>query len=352
MNQDRNPILDLFRAIAILTVVQVHFYVNYPLSFLNYVFEQGVLGVDIFFVLSGFLVGRIPIKQFLNQENQDFKTFYIKRFFKIIPSFYFAVFAAFLLYNCIFPNSFKFFPKNEIIYYLTFTQNYSASNVLYHAWSLCVEEHFYLLLPTSLFLFQLLFRKKKHSLKVSIILVIVAAYVIRYIGFNFNYETYAATHNRIDALLLGVLLALLDQEGHAIINKGNSMKQTNKWILLFGFIAIALGLILGGIEIIEQNNSVFYHVFYHGLIPLGTFLILSQLLYLKFKLPKWIKLVSYFSYNWYLWHYIIVFLFIEWIPDYRFAFLPYVVVSFCISFFATYYIEEPFMKLRTKILNK
>lgn len=181
---DRNPVLDLFRALAILLVVEVHFFSHYSETPFAYLLDQGALGVDVFFVLSGFLVGRSPLKQFLSGEKQKFKTFYIKRFFKIIPSFYFAILLSFLLYNYILPIPEKHFNFNELIYYFTFTQNYSGSNVLFHAWSLCVEEHFYLILPFSLFIVSLVFSRSRKALFWVLIAIIMSGYVFRFIVCN------------------------------------------------------------------------------------------------------------------------------------------------------------------------
>lgn len=353
LSSDRNPILDLFRAIAVLLVVQVHYFINFPeITFYNFLIE-GNIGVDIFFVLSGYLVSRTLLKQMSNHQSIGYKTFYLKRIFKILPSFYFAVLASYLLYNftALFPT--LYFDSSELIYYFTFTQNYSGSTILYHAWSLCVEEHFYIFLPIGLMLFSKLFGGNTKYLLGFFTLTVLFGYVFRYVSFQLDYETYASTHNRIDAIILGVILALLELRGSKWINKKHHLTSTSKLWLLLGimifFSTLCIQVVLNYQEI---ESSLFSQVLYHGLIPFSIFIILSQCLNLRIKLPGLIKLSAYFSYNWYLWHYILVQWFVMNIESTTLGIIIFTLSSFIVSALVTYLIEEPFMRLRKKVIVK
>lgn len=353
INIDRNPVLDLCRSLAILYVVIFHFMMNFPNAPFQFIYNQGHLGVDLFFIISGYLVGRQPLKLVLNNKKQNFKEFYIKRFFKIIPSFWFLILGAYLLYNVFFPFPLKTFEAGEWFYYFTFTQNYSGSNVLSHAWSLCVEEHFYIILPISLLILRLLKKSNPKQIFVFLILAIISAYLFRYIGYIIHYETYAATHNRIDALALGVLLALLELTKNNFFNLSDQLGSKQKARITLGIVILGIGLFIGGYsKAIDSIDNFYYQVLYHGFVPLGIFLILSQTLNLKFKLPIWLKLSAYFSYNWYLWHCVIVFYLVYYFEDYKVIFLPYILVTFVVSVLTTYFIEEPFMRLRNQVLIK
>lgn len=165
-------------------------------------------------------------------------------------------------------------------------------------------------------------------------------------------ETYAGTHNRIDALALGVLLAYLDINKHAFINRSDTFSLKSKGIIIWGVLLFIIGLVLGAIKIDSEQTITIVEVFYHGLVPLGVFFILTQTMHKRIKLPVWIKLSSYFSYNWYLWHYILVYYFIHYFPNSKLVFIPYVLFSFIVGVLTTYFIEEPFMRMRNKLLTK
>lgn len=146
--------INTLRAVAVVSVLFYHA----DLSF----FRGGWLGVDIFFVISGYLISNIIISQ-LNSHNFKFKDFYIKRIKRIIPALFFVLVATI-------PLSFYFLsPKLMIVYVkslfssLFFYSNYFFSNLdfytagesdlfpLLHTWSLAIEEQFYIIFPIMVF---------------------------------------------------------------------------------------------------------------------------------------------------------------------------------------------------------
>ena len=158
--KSRIPELDGIRGLAVILVLFFHYgnnqliFMTDPHAVVN-VFTKITSffrsGVDLFFILSGFLIGAILLKN--KASKSYFKTFYIRRFLRIFPLFY-------LLLKAIdFPDPGNFLFKDElnIGYYFLFIQNYmmAASNTfaaqaLTPNWSLAVEEQFYLFLPTLL----------------------------------------------------------------------------------------------------------------------------------------------------------------------------------------------------------
>ena len=139
--------LDLLRAVAILLVVYRHAAWMVPVRFQRYYSFIDVDGVSIFFVLSGFLIGTIILKLF-NEKRVSFKELFIfwsRRWLRTLPLYFIILMLCVLLYPI-----FGFqVPFDRLPGYLTFTQNFTVPHpdFLGVAWSLSVEEWFYLVFP-------------------------------------------------------------------------------------------------------------------------------------------------------------------------------------------------------------
>jgi peptidoglycan/LPS O-acetylase OafA/YrhL len=200
--------LDGIRGWAILLVVFFH---NF--GFVKY-FGFGWLGVDLFFVLSGFLISNILLNT-LNQRNY-LKNFYIKRILRIFPLYYSVlIFVLFIFpYFSSIRENLEFYRDNQWWFWL-YLQNWlfilkplEKTNLLIHFWSLAVEEQFYLLWPFII----LLIRKEKNLLALLSFLlafIIFARIVIwqHHIGQLSYFSFY--TFTRIDGILIGCMLALI-----------------------------------------------------------------------------------------------------------------------------------------------
>ena len=132
----RNKRLDILRCVAILLVLGRHGLVH------GLWWTVGWSGVDLFFVLSGFLISGLLFTQYLATQSIQPARFYIRRFFKICPAFW----AMLLASACIAVGYGLRVPLGAWLRELFFVQNYSRG-VWRHTWSLAVEEHFYCLLP-------------------------------------------------------------------------------------------------------------------------------------------------------------------------------------------------------------
>ena len=176
--------LDILRAMAILFVV-VHHSQNYlPNAVYKYISIFILDGVSIFFVLSGFLIGGILIKQF-QKEDITFKTlvtFWTRRWFRTLPN-YFLILVLLLTLSGLFYSDFSILNYYK---YFIFSQNIFSVHPRFfmEAWSLSIEEWFYLMLPILLFLFS----KSKISVVKSIIfttlIVIIGVTLLRYIRYS------------------------------------------------------------------------------------------------------------------------------------------------------------------------
>jgi peptidoglycan/LPS O-acetylase OafA/YrhL len=215
----RLPELDGLRGLAILFVLFYHgaaeqHFSSTILSRLTVVGRLGWSGVDLFFVLSGFLIGGILLD--VRRSSSYFKTFYLRRAYRILPIYLvlLALFGLRFLHHAAGPLG-QFSPS-EIpwLSYLTFTQNIWMAvlgtfgvGTLAATWSLAVEEQFYLTAP-------LVVRKiSPDKLALIFISVIAAAPLLRivfYLSFaSGTYASYVAMPCRADALCLGMLSAWL-----------------------------------------------------------------------------------------------------------------------------------------------
>jgi peptidoglycan/LPS O-acetylase OafA/YrhL len=336
--------VDVFRSIAIVSVVLFHF---------NQQFAFGYLGVDLFFLISGLLVGGLLIKEFERAEKINILHFFLQRGFKIWPSYYFFLLLgnmmAFLFYDKTSPA--EIIPLWDSKRYLFFYQNYTGLPFHWsfdHVWSLCVEEHFYILLPIMFFIVQY-FVQDKHKTKALftfVILTIIAGIVFKHFSYFLtnSKDTYSATHNRIDALAWGVLLRLI------ITYRSEKIKATS-----FMFFAIGLGFSIFVSAIyfkIIYENILFNKIYFHSLIPFSFFLILLGFYYTDFSMIKPLRIIAYYSYNWYLWHPIFVVFITKKIGNTITGLLIYLIGTFIVAFVATILIEETFLNKKKVILDK
>jgi peptidoglycan/LPS O-acetylase OafA/YrhL len=194
--------LDFIRGIAIMLVLHFHFSSSdvfvYPFPELPLV-NFGWAGVDLFFVLSGFLVGGLLCREWAETGSVDAMSFLKRRAFKIWPGYY-ALIAAYVVT--------RKQPLNTFLWgNLLNVQNYVGSTIS-HSWSLAVEEHFYLVLSLAIWWCASRGVTTRTFLKTTMIVVVVVAIYRTFLAVN-RKDFFFPTHTRMDALLLGVMLAVL-----------------------------------------------------------------------------------------------------------------------------------------------
>ncbi|AMP05661.1 acyltransferase family protein [Collimonas pratensis] len=145
VRSDRNNGLDTLRAAAIILVFMYHYmcFVSQEATF-GWASKVGWVGVDLFFVLSGYLISNQIFGGIVRGQELSLKNFYIRRFLRTLPNYY-VVLALYFL----FPLAMGGNTPPPLWRFLTFTQNLwlQPGTAFSHAWSLCIEEQFYLLLP-------------------------------------------------------------------------------------------------------------------------------------------------------------------------------------------------------------
>jgi len=193
--------LDFLRGIAILLVLLRH------VNLSAFTTQIGWIGVDLFFVLSGYLVSGLLFFEYKKTGHVQPLRFLIRRGFKIYPLFYTVLF-----FYCIY-FLLKGIPLTveKILPEIFFFQNYRPG-IIGISWSLAIEEHFYILLATSIFfLYRIRGIGKSKFLPLGCIIIAFACLILRTINCSVNefsvYTHLFPTHLRIDALAFGVLLS-------------------------------------------------------------------------------------------------------------------------------------------------
>jgi len=261
----RIPQLDGLRGIAIGLVLLHHYiYQMHPsmpdaLSAILFpVAELGWSGVDLFFILSGFLIGGILVDA--KESVNYYRTFYVRRVFRILPVYLLLVLLGFLLVELgahasgamsgISPHPAPW------RYYLTFTQNFyfaRHSDVLSYlqiTWSLAVEEQFYLTLP-------LLVRKVNRDklLAVAVGMVVffgVLRSVLYWNGYINAMQSYVLPFYRFDSLFIGVACAML-------MRNRNLFTRLQKYPRLFAAATIVLGCVFFFMDHHLWGRNIFLH---------------------------------------------------------------------------------------------
>ncbi len=218
VTRGRVPCLDGIRAISILLVILQHQMDTRGFSsprFLNWPKTWGTTGVNIFFVISGFLITLLLLRERQRSGTISLRAFYARRSLRILPAYclYMLVVAVLVKCGVIFVGDWRVW-----LGALTFTTSFMAgiiphwsynSWVFSHLWSLSVEEHFYLLWPLVM-----LFMNRRRAVKV-VIAVLCLSPVNRYLWWRFGHHVDIDffTLTRIDTIAAGCLLALLVSSG-------------------------------------------------------------------------------------------------------------------------------------------
>ena len=226
---NRYPSLHGLRVLAIVSVVQFH---------VTWVFagEQNIaidkdfvasslsvfFGMDLFFILSGFLIGSILLRSLETSGSQNLGRFYIRRITRTFPLYYLVL--TFLALTTRLTASQRAHLPYEYIYATNFLSLLREDIVMFWGWSLALEEQFYLLVP---FLFFVLYRLRSFRARVGLLTAIwLAALVIRLVVYFKRgtwtdlalYEAlYFRPHTRFDTLIAGIILAFVHRHhGEAI----------------------------------------------------------------------------------------------------------------------------------------
>jgi peptidoglycan/LPS O-acetylase OafA/YrhL len=337
-------------------------------SMLEFAARMGWMGVDLFFVLSGYLIGSQLLRPYRSNERPSLPGFYRNRFYRVLPA-YLTVLAIYYVLPV-----WRERPNLPPLWqFLTFTQNlfvdYGVNQAFSHVWSLCIEEHFYLLLPLVV-----LFAMRRPSLRKTVAVlgglvlfgICVRAFILFHTlrplasagqswGLVYMERIYYPTYSRLDGLLAGVTIALvktfrpiwwstLARRGHTLFSLGLCLVGLSAWLFrdhwssvtgasafgtVIGFPALSLGLGLLVASALSTN----------GLLS-------------RIRIPG-AKLIATLAYSLYLTHKELIHLVDRCFPGIaRADFLSWlgVYVVCCLTVAAALYlcVERPFLILRDK----
>ncbi|HHF4065882.1 TPA: acyltransferase family protein [Haemophilus influenzae] len=301
------PEIDGLRAIAVISVIIYHLNENW--------LSGGFLGVDIFFVISGFLITGIIITE-IQQNSFSFKQFYTRRIKRIYPAFITVMALVSFIASAIFIyNDFNKLRKTIELaiaflsnFYLGLTQGYfdlsANENPVLHIWSLAVEEQYYLIFPLIL----ILAYKKFREVKVLFIITLILFFILlatSFVSANFYKEVlhqpniYYLSNLRFPELLVGSLLAIY----HNLSNKVQLSKQVNNILAILSTLLFSCLFLM--------NNDIAYIPGVTLILPcIFTALIIhttSQNNIVKLCLSnKAIVFIGKISYSLYLYHWIFI----------------------------------------------
>ncbi|MFM8596894.1 MAG: acyltransferase family protein [Flavobacteriales bacterium] len=363
-NKDYIPGIDGLRAIAAMAVLLSHATGNWG------IFELGWIGVDLFFVISGFLITKILIEN--RGSSGYFKTFYYRRALRIIPIY--AIVVIPLVCFHLWRNQVPFYVPLSYLIYLqnSFAIDYGWLPGLAHTWTLAIEEQFYLFFPIVIYLLRPRFLLATF---VSAIFFIIGLRFFFYFANFYTYYQGVFTISRLDSFLMGGLVAII-----AYYQIVQSIQLKN--LIFNSIIVFSLSLLLIQIYKYGQNTTGFFHQMMLGIhqfkfksnliSPYGqlkysllALLFAALLAKVVFQSSAFtqkmihqlerplIKEIGQMSYGLYLYHYIYVSLF-RWFfdidqapPLYR-IFLIFVIIiaSYITARFSYFRIEKPFLKKR------
>ena len=301
----RIPEIDGLRGIAILLVVSFHYVNNQLTNSTNFIGKVlckvtgfGWVGVDLFFVLSGFLIGSVLLAN--KQSENYFKTFYIRRIVRIIPNYYLLLVVFLIVISIDAFKSNSFLTGENIIplwSYFLLCQNFFmakfnslGNHPMGVTWSIAIEEQFYILIPFILY-------KLRNNWVPFVLAIITIVALIARTQFEDWLPRYVLLICRADSLSLGILIAWIKLN----FNCDGFVARNRKSLLA---ILVADLLICGFCYAMFGDLGVFKHTLFAIIFSIMVLFAIghNQNIYGAFLRTKWLNWIGAISYSLYLFH--------------------------------------------------
>jgi peptidoglycan/LPS O-acetylase OafA/YrhL len=335
----RNDV-DGLRALSVLAVLFYH------LEIFN--ISGGFLGVDIFFVISGYIITRLIIKEY-NLKKFQLSNFYWRRIRRIFPPLILTLlFTNLISLFLFFPNEYDYLSRANlsVIFFISnfffwkntdYFDELTSQSPLLHTWSLSVEEQFYIIFPI-LFIFFYKLKNKNLFFYFVLIISILSLVSANYLGKISSDPNFFFTTSRVFEIGLGILTALVERNNFFTKFKN---KILNNFYLDFLNLFFLTVLILSFFYLNERMNLPNYYT----LIPVlsCSYIILfnhQKSLISKILSNKFSSLTGKISYGMYLYHFPIIIFFNYFGLDKFKSLLIFVI--FFISYISWKYFETPF----------
>ena len=345
----RMPALDGIRAIAVIMVVVTHFGAASP-RYYHY-FHPGLLGVDIFFVLSGFLITSILLEEFEKTGSISLKNFFVRRFLRLMPAYWMCLlFLHFVAPHFLTGVEAQAAKSNRSLFYgLIYMTNWQSVageylGVFSHLWSLAVEEQFYFTWAPLLLLLFIVTKSRRAVVVVTLLLNVLLLNWLE-IKIGNRSANIAATDCRLIALLIGALAGMVS---FWKIYPREFFK--SKYIDLLGAASAIAAVVLASQFSLDPLPS--FRVLPWFALSVAVFVVWSanrtrSVVHLLLTFPPlvWIGQVSY---GLYLWHLFFV-VYVRYQPWSLPMKLSVGVAASLIVTAASYYLlERPFLKLKDR----
>ncbi|HEY5894520.1 MAG TPA: acyltransferase [Chthoniobacterales bacterium] len=343
--------LDAIRAIAILLVVLTHYLGFYFGITGRWCWPLGVLGVEMFFVLSGYLIGGILLDVIAKNNGRltppVLLNFWMRRWFRTIPNY--------LLFLAIFIVGFHRYDPKEIATYLTFTQNlfHPVPGFFDISWSLAVEEWFYLLFPISILLFSVTNWRMRYKVLAATAVLFICPLVLRIVygpGLEWDSGVRKIVVMRLDALMWGVLVAAMKRYAPAYFQKLQSPKFFGAGLVLLITLLLSLNMKFKPAEdfIATWADAFWFSGFSLSVALMMPFCVAIRSLPLP--LSHVAMRISLWSYSMYLCHEPVMFVTKKLFHELPRGFLIAItsVVILAVSALLYHFFEVPMLRLRDK----
>ena len=396
--------IDGIRAIAVLWVIIFHVWIFQHNTFPDILGEvaqnpllvwitKGDLGVDLFFVISGFLIGSILFKEYKRTKTLNFKSFYLRRFLRLFPVYFFSMIIALYFLDGNGAERWRTAWSN-----LVYVNNYVFKSYMGWTWSLAIEEQFYIVIPFLIVFLFPKFRKKRVLFSILAIIPIILTYYYSVHIFNFEipynreifgdvwqewfWGYYMLTHLRYGGLLSGVIAAYIHvNHSEQIQNFFQNKKSLSNFLILFSIVSFLIisSLSLGQAAPVEEsifyelprNIGVYYEIIHRELFSYAVVFLMMACLYSKSKIIQPLNTflsanffypIAKISYSAYLFHV----MFMEWffpifteyaensLTTIQIVFTNGIIsiaVTILVAGLMLVLIEEPFNKLKNKLTS-